>query len=80
MGNAVTYIRQTQHEDNKLHSSLVALLRAAPGALLQIGGECYDVAPYIVYLPESFFHILTYSSLFQSHHNRSEDDAAIDYR
>ncbi|HKH86761.1 MAG TPA: hypothetical protein VKA40_09445 [Nitrososphaera sp.] len=25
------------------------------GALLQIGGGCWDVAPYIVSLPESFF-------------------------
>jgi hypothetical protein len=35
---------------------LVALpIIAATGALLQIGGGCWGVAPYIVSLPESFF-------------------------
>jgi hypothetical protein len=35
---------------------LIALpIIAATGALLQIGGGCWDVAPYIVSLPESFF-------------------------
>jgi hypothetical protein len=37
-------------------------------------------ALYNLSLPESFFRILIYSSLFQYHHNRLEDGAAIDYR
>jgi hypothetical protein len=66
MRNVVTSILPTQHEHNRLHSSLVALLIATRGAMLQIEGECYDVAPYIVYLPESFFtfsHTVLYSGV-----------------
>jgi len=51
-------------EHNKLHTSLVALPKPAARALLQIGGECYYVAPYIVYLPESFFSTFSRTVLY----------------
>ena len=68
-------------EHNKLHALLIALLIAATGALLQIGGGCWDVAAsYIVSLQKAFSHRHIQSSLFRRHHNRLEDGAAIDYR